>query len=253
MHGAVRLRGELLTPGPEVSGPVLVLEPGEVRRRIDAGATVGTVLVTESIGGAGEVATAPSRRPWLALLVGESIPASEWASGLGPVIRIDPSLFRPGDIAAVHGGNGAVDLPTVEAVAVVTAFLESPDGKILLVRRSSRVGTFQGQWSGISGYLEDPTPEGQAFREVREETGLAPPNIELLARGAEVLARDGNRIFVVHPFRFRARTASVQLDWENTESDWVRPEEIRRRPTVPKLAEAWAAVAGSGAAQDREE
>ena len=49
---------------------------------------------------------------------------------------------------------------------VVTAFLRAR-GKILIVRRSRKVGTYQGRWSGISGYLEDPTPHAQVLREIR--------------------------------------------------------------------------------------
>jgi len=57
-----------------------------------------------------------------------------------------------------------------EPTAVVTAFLQYA-GRILLVQRSGRVGSYQGRWSAISGYLEDATPLAQACREIREETG----------------------------------------------------------------------------------
>ena len=45
----------------------------------------------------------------------------------------------------------------LEPTVVVTTFLQY-EGRILLVQRSSRVGTYQGCWSAVSGYLEDAKP-----------------------------------------------------------------------------------------------
>ena len=66
--------------------------------------------------------------------------------------------------------------PPMSRVSVVTAFLRHQD-RVLLVRRSDRVGTYQGRWSAISGYLEDDAPLQQAYREIREETGLSQDQI----------------------------------------------------------------------------
>ena len=123
---------------------------------------------------------------------------------------------------------------------VVTAFLRHA-GKILLVRRSTEVGTYQGHWAAISGYLEDPTPLQQARREVREETSLSDADLRLSGVGPELLvpAPELKRCWVVHPFLFDITDPErIRLDWENTELRWVAPEAIRDYPTVPKLAEA---------------
>ncbi|HYB79695.1 MAG TPA: NUDIX domain-containing protein, partial [Thermoplasmata archaeon] len=91
-------------------------------------------------------------------------------------------------------------------------------------------------------FLEDPTPLDQAYREVREEVGIAPEALRLEADGAPVFARDGASVFVVYPFLFRTATTELRLDWEHTRAEWVPPEEIRRRPTVPKLDRVWEVV-----------
>jgi ADP-ribose pyrophosphatase YjhB (NUDIX family) len=155
---------------------------------------------------------------------------------------LNQDLFREGEAIEVDGDAGAVTLDGVREVRVVTAFLERSDGKILLLRRSDRVGSFQGQWAAVSGFLEDPTPLEQARREVAEETGVGRSDLELVRGGDPVLARVGETVYIVHPFRFATRNESVRLDWEHTEAEWVLPEEIVRRPTVPKLLEAWEAV-----------
>lgn len=56
----------------------------------------------------------------------------------------------------------------MEERRVVTCFLEH-DGKIPLLRRSQRVGTYRGRWAGVSGYIEEGnTPYAQALEEIRE-------------------------------------------------------------------------------------
>jgi hypothetical protein len=158
------------------------------------------------------------------------------------IARVDADVLREGETVEVNGTLGRFRIEGVEEVGVVTSFLERDDGRILLLERSSQVGSFQGHWAGVSGFLEDPTPLEQAFREILEETGLGAGDLDLRAEGAPVLARDGSRVFVVHPFRFRARRTDIRLDWEHTRSEWVLPEEVRRRPTVPKLDRVWESV-----------
>ncbi len=165
-----------------------------------------------------------------------------------PVVeRIDRDLLRDGEVVEVDGGAGTVELPRVAEVRVVTSFLERSDGRILLLRRSERVGSFRGHWAGVSGFLETPRPIDQAYREIAEETGIRPDALALAAEGRTVYARDADRIYAIQPFRFRVGSVAVRLDWEHTEFDWVDPEEIGHRPTVPKLDRVWAAVAPSPA------
>jgi 8-oxo-dGTP pyrophosphatase MutT (NUDIX family) len=123
---------------------------------------------------------------------------------------------------------------------VVTSFLINR-GEVLLVRRSNRVGTYQGLWSAISGFLEDPTPLQQALREVFEETSIAGSAIRLIAEGEplEVLDYEQQMCWVVHPFLFEIDDREeVRLDWENTELCWAAPEQLQNFHTVPQLAEA---------------
>jgi 8-oxo-dGTP diphosphatase len=161
------------------------------------------------------------------------------------IARVDPDVVREGETVEVDGTLGRFRIEGVEEVEVVTSFLERADGRILLLERSDEVGSFRGHWAGVSGYLEDPSPLEQAVREIREETGLPAEDLELKAEGDPVLARDGNRVFVVHPFRFRVRRADVRLDWEHRRAEWVEPGEIGRRRTVPKLDRVWDSVAAA--------
>src|SRR6266702_8063644 len=129
---------------------------------------------------------------------------------------------------------------------VVTSFLKRTDAgepRILIVRRSQRVGSYQGHWAGISGFIEPGvTAEEQAYTEIREETGLQKEQVRMLKRGAVVEHVDPalGRHFYVHPFLFNVLTPdAIQTDWEATEMRWISPSHLKDYETVPKLPEAY--------------
>lgn len=128
---------------------------------------------------------------------------------------------------------------------VVTCFVEN-DGLVLIVKRSSRVRTYQQRWSGISGYIETGrTALEQAWQELEEETGLNSDDASLIKEGDVLTVNDAelNRRWFIHPFHFVAdEIDKVKLDWENTEHIWINPEQIYTYQTVPSLYEAWLKV-----------
>ena len=135
-------------------------------------------------------------------------------------------------------------LKHIEQREVVTSFIEC-EGKVALLRRSAKVGTYQGKWAGVSGYLEEGrTPFEQALLEIEEEVGLKVEEVELVKEGEEVeaLDRELHRRWIVHPFHFKVRLRKLVIDWEHTELRWVLPSEIAQYETVPQLWEAWKKV-----------
>ena len=131
----------------------------------------------------------------------------------------------------------------LEERRVVTCFLEA-DGEILLLRRSEQVGSYQGRWAGVSGYIE-ATADEQALIEIGEETGLFGEDLRLIKRGQPLTVEDEKLgvSWVVHPYLFRVKGRSrLKIDWEHQEISWIKPEEIDNYQTVPMLKEALARV-----------
>ena len=127
---------------------------------------------------------------------------------------------------------------------VVTAFLHRA-GRLLVLKRSRRVATFPGRWAAVSGSLAgNAAPIDQALREIREETGLAPPQVVFEAAAPALVAGGQRGRFVVHPSRYRLDPAAdPRLDWEHTELRWVDPDDLQRLRAVPRLGETWARAA----------
>ena len=132
---------------------------------------------------------------------------------------------------------------TLEEKHVVTCFLEH-GSKILILRRSSKVGTYQRSWAGVSGYMET-TDVRQAFTEISEETELYKNDLKLVRKGEplEVIDRSLNRKWIVHPFLFHVKAPEkIKIDWEHTEVKWIKPRELAKYKTVPGLDKALARV-----------
>ncbi len=144
--------------------------------------------------------------------------------------------------------------PAPRPTHVVTNILRRTDTtphKILLVRRSQRVGSYQSHWAGVSGFVEqNVTPDEQAYTEIREETGLQRDSIRMLQRGVvvEYIDTDINRHWFIHPFLFEVLTPdAIKTDWEATEMRWIEPSELAQYETVPKLQEVYdLAIHGEG-------
>jgi len=132
---------------------------------------------------------------------------------------------------------------SLEERHVVTCFLEH-GRKILILRRSGKVGTYRRSWAGVSGYMET-NPTDQAFTEISQETQLFKKDIKLVKKGKplEVIDKDLNRKWIVHPFLFHVKAPDkIKIDWEHTEAKWIKPSDLKKYETVPGLAKALSRV-----------
>ena len=126
-----------------------------------------------------------------------------------------------------------------ERIPVVTAFLCS-GGKVALIKRSDRVGTYRGDWAGFSGYIER-LPLNQARQELAEEAGIADVDARLTGIGIPLPVDDeesGHR-WLVFPFLFELEdSVRIKTNWEAAEWGWFSPEEVGKLDTAPGLDRA---------------
>ncbi len=146
---------------------------------------------------------------------------------------VDVGLLRTGDDVRVDADRGSLEITNVVEKHVVTSILRSK-GKILLLRRSGRVGSYRGQWAGVSGYIEPGEDDkSAALREIAEEIGER--EARFVKRIDPERFRDGDTVWCVHPFLFDVEGSDIRIDWEHQAFEWVAPEDVSRYPTVPGL------------------
>jgi len=122
---------------------------------------------------------------------------------------------------------------------IVTSFIKNND-KILILKRSDKVKSMKCLWAGVSGIIEkdDTTPLNRAKIEIFEETGIREEEIELLkeVKQMKILSQQyKNHEWNVFPFLFKAKNLEIKLNWENSDFNWIEPNEIKKYETVPEL------------------
>ena len=121
---------------------------------------------------------------------------------------------------------------------IVTTFLTNSD-KILLLKRSQKVKTMKNLWAGISGLIEgDEEPLSRAKIEIFEEVGIEDTNIKLIKEGDSIVIESPqyvNHQWEVFPFLFSCKNREIKLNWENSDSKWIKIDEINNFSTVPSL------------------
>jgi len=110
-------------------------------------------------------------------------------------------------------------------------------GRILLLRRAPTVLVNPNLWSAVTGRVEHGQSfEDSAFQEIREETGLTKRDLTLVRRGKGFRLRIRRGVVtLVQPFLFDSRTRLVRLNWEHTDSKWVRPIDLYKFKLIPKF------------------
>jgi len=122
---------------------------------------------------------------------------------------------------------------------IVTSFIKN-DNKILILKRSDKVKSMKCLWAGVSGIIEknDTTPLARAKTEILEETGIAEEEIKLLKANERIKiesAQYKNHEWNIFPFLFNAKNPEIKLNWENSDFNWIDPNEIKNYETVPEL------------------
>ena len=124
------------------------------------------------------------------------------------------------------------------ATKIVTSFLKNSE-EILLLKRSEKVKTMKNLWAGISGIIEgNEEPLTRAEIEIFEEVGIEKSNINLVKQGEVILIESPqytNHQWEVYPFLFSTQNREIRLNWENSDSKWIKVDEVNNFSTVPSL------------------
>ena len=126
----------------------------------------------------------------------------------------------------------------MRSTRIITAFIKNND-KILILKRSDKVRSMKGLWSGVSGIIEnDEIPTNRAKIEIFEEVGIKENKINLVKSVEKIKISSPqyeNHEWEVFPFLFETKETEIKLNWENSEHKWINVNELKNYETVPSL------------------
>jgi predicted aconitase with swiveling domain/8-oxo-dGTP pyrophosphatase MutT (NUDIX family) len=154
-------------------------------------------------------------------------------SDIPMVDGVDVSLIATGDKVTVDASRGTVELRNVTERHVVTCIMANR-GKILILKRSDKVGSYKRKWAGVSGFIEaGESDEEAARREIVEEIGSTRARLSRTIPSRSF--RHDDTVWTVHPFLFKVGTRTITTDWEHDAYAWVNPRDLDKYSTVPGL------------------
>jgi len=134
--------------------------------------------------------------------------------------------------------DGRIDYSSSNIAPVITVFLKYKD-KILLLKRSKQVRTYQCKWNTVAGYLDELKPiREKVLEEIQEELGISKDSILSIRIGKLYEFTDGevNKSWIIYPVLVELKSKpDIELDWEHTEYKWIKPEELKEFDIVSNL------------------
>ena len=126
----------------------------------------------------------------------------------------------------------------MRSTRIVTSFIKNSN-KLLILKRSDKVRSMRGLWSGVSGIIENnEEPVNRAKIEILEEIGIKKDKISLIKSVEKIKISSPqyeNHEWEVFSFLFETKDVKIKLNWENSEFKWIHVDELKNYETVPSL------------------
>jgi len=129
--------------------------------------------------------------------------------------------------------DGRIDYTHSNKSIAVICFIER-DGKILLMKRSDKVGSMHGQWDTAGGYYDELLPPIDiAYKEILEETGILKKEICSIQEGVVIRHVSEKRSSIFCLYYCKTKKRNIHLDYEHTEYAWVNIKDISTYAVTP--------------------
>jgi 8-oxo-dGTP diphosphatase len=156
-----------------------------------------------------------------------------------------PELLSDFSAKLPHFPDDRIDYTVSDIALVLTCFV-ALDGKILILKRSDKVGTYRGMWNSVAGYIDEAVPlEEKIYEELREELGITAESVSgiVIGRTYEFHDEDLSKTWIIVPCLATLKTEPrIVLDWEHTDYRWIEPSSLKEYEIVPNLDISYAHI-----------
>ena len=133
-----------------------------------------------------------------------------------------------------------IDFKKTEKIPVVVCYVLWGE-KLLILKRTKEVCSFQEKWNVVSGFIEkDKDIKTLILEELFEETGLLESNIDTVSKCMISELHDSSNDVTAVGFNFLIRVKEkfiVKLDFEHSAYVWVNKNELKEFDTVSRIVE----------------
>jgi ADP-ribose pyrophosphatase YjhB (NUDIX family) len=149
---------------------------------------------------------------------------------------VPPDVLRL-KLALPRLSDGRIDYRTAAEAPVVDCIVTC-GGKVLLLKRSDKVGWMKNRWFVISGFLDDERPlREKALMELYEETRIPAGAVKCVSAAGRIVDADEHKRWIIYLVIIElSRQPRVALDWEHTEHAWVPFSDVKKYD-LPKNVE----------------
>jgi len=138
--------------------------------------------------------------------------------------------------------DGRIDYHSSKIKFVLNIWI-SYKGKLLLLKRSNKIGAYKEKRDCIWWHIDEEKPlEQKVCEEIEEELAISPDNIQKIHKGEMHIMHDQQLDvqWINYPVIVTLKKApKIQLDRENSEYQRVLPEEIKNFDTLPELEKSY--------------
>ena len=128
---------------------------------------------------------------------------------------------------------------TKSYICIVLTIFITFKSKILLLKRSNKVGTYKNKWNTVTGYIDEKKPIiNKIIEELNEELNITKKNISSykIFKPFEFEDKNINKKWIIYPSIVKLKdNPIIKLDWEHSEYKWINPKDITKYDIVPKL------------------
>ena len=134
--------------------------------------------------------------------------------------------------------DGRIDYSKSNKCIVLTVFI-TYNNKILLLKRSRKVGTYKNKWNTVTGYIDEKKPIfNKILEELEEELDITKKDILSynIFESFEFEDKKINKKWIIYPSIVKLKNnPKIKLDWEHSEYKWIHPKDLLKYDIVPKL------------------